>query len=130
MADDYGLQKSVLTDTFEGYAQDVRLNRWEYFTGVVEAFLLKAVKRYGVAWYKRGDESLIGHASMLYLISQNSYEPKCNHVIDCLMFIKEHDGNAFLHQNSALSTLVDIVLTQGDILSSLADFLEDSHIAT
>jgi hypothetical protein len=130
------VEQSILTYIFEGYAQDVRLNRWEYFTGVVEAFLLKmvSVNRCVAAWYKRGDEFLIGHA-MLYLLelmwrAEINYEPKCYHVIGCLMFIKEHDDNVFLHQNSALSTLVDIVLTEGDTLCALADVTKETEIPT
>ena len=111
------IQSSLYAYIFDAHARDLRSNRYEYFAGLLETYLLKTVTRADEKWFLRGNKLLVGHA-LLYLFNEHwlRYDgPSRNSVMICISFVHEHDGNAFCQQNDACNTALDVVLTRPGI---------------
>lgn len=111
------IQSSLYAYIFDAHARDLRSNRYEYFAGLLETYLLKTVTRADDKWFLRGNKFLVGHA-LLYLFNEHwlRYDgPSRNAVMICISFVHEHDNTAFCQQNDACSTALDVVLTRPGI---------------
>ena len=111
------IQSSLYAYIFDGHARDSRSNKYAYFAGLLEAYLLKTVTRPDEHWFLRGEKFLVGHA-LLYLFNEHwlRYDgPSRNAVMICISFVHEHDAHAFCQQNDALSTVLDVLLTRPGI---------------
>ena len=128
--DDDFVMESLLAYIFEEYASDPRDDRWIYFTGVLETYLETTWKPGDDMWFKRVDSGrlLIGHAILYLLEGARGYEPNLDDLIGCLKFVKKHDANVLLHENSNQSTVLDICLTKSDLFYGLTEVTEEDEI--
>ena len=80
------IQSSLYAYIFDGHGKDSRSNKYAYFAGLLEAYLLKTVTRPDEHWFLRGEKFVVGHA-LLYLFNEHWLRhdgPSRNAVMICI----------------------------------------------
>lgn len=141
------VSEAVLYYVFDLVGEDSgsRDNVWEYFTTVLETYVVKIVENVMDTnaadndkqndWMKNGSKFLYGNLILALLEYLNDQQEECpfsvDHFVACLEFMKKHDPKILLHKNNNEDTILHLVLTKArHVLPSLADDSDDVSISS